>query len=394
MVLVLPVRQTPEAPEWLRLYREDLLTLDEVGLVEGVTREAIRRRLRALGISPRSLGETLDLRRLRAVSEKATAMTESFLRLRDLDEVAADVGLQRSWVARFISETVPDYAVLTRVPRLGAKRYSNEELIGCLQAAAVAEGRTLSAQAYQRHAIQNPRLEDGRPAPGMQVMAIRFGSWRSALEAAGLPANPHSGQDKRFDEATAVAAVISCWRETGRPPTAASYDEWQRSQEIFPSGSTVRNLCGSWNALLLRAWQMVHGIELDQHDSETSVPEPILRAREVVEGSGGFVPYVSANEGADVELPHYFAENYAGNERAVRSHARIQNAVAVVAEAMGFQCLSSSIQGPRFDLALPGVRKRSLLKLNRQARAISNIRCAWHSGRCSSTVIRSETPCL
>jgi hypothetical protein len=340
------------SPEWLRRYGQELLTLEEVGKLEGVTREAIRHRLRALGITPRTMAETNELRRLRAVSGSSAEILDAFYRLRDIQEVAHEVELKRAWVHKYIRDTVPDYAVLTRVPRMGLKRYSQEELKQCLRDAAGSAGDLLSAEAYQRHVGANPYLVDGRARPGKQAMALRFGSWRAALAAAGLPSHPHSGPDKTFDEASAVAAVIACWRALGFPPSSATYDVWQRQHAQHPSAATVRNLCGSWNTLLLRAWQVVYGLRLEQEYPELAVPESILQEVEADSTSSGLLPYVVANEGAEIELPHYFADEYAGSERAVRGHAVVQNAVAKGAEDLGFKCLSPVRSGPQFDVAV------------------------------------------
>jgi hypothetical protein len=60
-------------------------------------------------------------------------------------------------------------------------------------------------------------------------------------------------------------------------------------------------LAGSWNPLLVRAWQLVHGVTLDQDDEDVSVPQQLL-PDETQPLEAPFVPYCAANEGAEVSL--------------------------------------------------------------------------------------------
>ena len=79
---------TTESPDWLRRYREEYLTLDEVGELEGITREGVRQRLKRLGIEPRSLAETRRLRERHETSMQAKAIRQAFLRTRSLFQTA------------------------------------------------------------------------------------------------------------------------------------------------------------------------------------------------------------------------------------------------------------------------------------------------------------------
>jgi hypothetical protein len=340
------------SPQWLRKYQDDYLTLDEVGESEGVTREAIRQRLKALGITPRSLEETRRLRELREIDNQADAIRANFLRTRDISETSTALGLPAAWVKRYLRANIPDYVILTRVPRTVAKRYSTEDLHESLKSAAAANGdNNLAAADYDSYVAAHTTLSDGRPRPSKQAMALRYGSWRNALEAAGLPANPHGGPAKEFTEAEAVAAVVQCWRTTGTPPTAEFYDTWQRNTLGMPSTSTVRKLTGSWNGLLARGWQVVHGFTLDQDDDNVTVPRSLLTERSASEP--GFAPYYMANEVTEISLPSDFSTTrYRELERAVRSHSRLQNSVANAGLGMGLSVFSPSLGGPLFDLAL------------------------------------------
>lgn len=66
-----------------------------------------------------------------------------------------------------------------------------------------------------------------------------------------------------------------------------------------------------------------------RNPDDVSVPEPLLADDGAQPGATPFVPYCVANEGAEVSLrSDLVAAEYNALERAVRSHALIQNAVA------------------------------------------------------------------
>lgn len=342
-----------ESPDWLRRYVEEYWTLDQVGKLEGISREGVSKRLESLGIKPRAASETLELRGRRETSIKAQAIQATFLRTRSIQETAEEFGLRSVWVKRFVEEQVPDFKVLTRAPRSTAKKYSAEDLFASLRKAASSSANNLTTATYDQFVKTHETLTNGRPRPGTQTMLLRYGSWGAALEAAGLPANPHSGPKKGFDEADAVSAVVECWRTTGRPPVVTMYDEWQRQHKARPSPATVLKLAGPWNALLARAWQVVHGVALDQDEENIAVPETLLRADDESPSSNAFVTYFAANEGTEISLrSDLVADGYLALERAVQSHALIQNSVAQAGTAAGLTPWRPTPAGPPFDVAL------------------------------------------
>lgn len=346
--------QPPATPEWLRLYRDEYWTLEELGEREGITREAIRQRLTKLGAKPRSNQETIQLRESRETTIRSAELRRKLLALRNYDDVAAELEMPVAWVKRFANREIPDASVLFRNPRVQAKKYSSEELLGSLKSAAAEVAENLSKDAYDAFQAEAPDLSGGRPAPGSQVMMIRFGSWRGALEAAGLPSNPRSGPAKTYDPEKALEAIVAAWRETGKPPKVAAYEAWAQQASGRPSSATVRKLMGSWDELLVRAWQPVHGQLLDQSDSDAELPPAVV---ETVSDSiaGALVAYRAAPEGTEFSLPSaLLTETYEALERAVQAHARIQNAVAAAGLANGLQPFSPPPGGPLFDLALRG----------------------------------------
>ncbi|SFA56422.1 Sigma-70, region 4 [Rhodococcoides kroppenstedtii] len=362
------------APLWLRRYTDEFLTLEEVGQIEGITREAVRQRLKRLGLEPRTLAETKLARERRAISLRSLEIRSKFLDSRNVDETASALNLPSSWVRKCLAETIPDYEVLARAPRRPSKKYTNNELFESLKAAAARTVGNLTAASYDEYVRAESTLPDGRARPGKQTMLLRYGSWREALLAAGLTPNPHSGPAKDFDEVAAVQSVVDYWRAVGGPPTVEGYDEWQRHRIGYPSSATIRKLTGSWNLLLVRAWQLVHGIVLDQVDDDVVVPAPMLSADHETVHASYFVPYRAAADCMEIALPSNLnTGEYRLLERAVRSHSKIQNEVARAASQLNLSCWSPAVSGPLFDLVLYDAESKRTFVVEVKSATVDNL---------------------
>jgi len=342
----------PDTPIWLDRYLNEYLTLEQTAsLIGDITREGVRQRLKALGLTPRSSAETARLRELRDVNSKANAIRETFFETRSVSATASHIGLAVSAIERYLSREVPDWKVLTRLPQNAVKKYARDDLLSSLRDASSEPSTPLTTKAYTNFLSENPSLTDGRRRPGVQAMILRFGSWHAAVTAAGIVANPHGGPDKGFDSSDSLAAVVECWRELGVPPTAAAYEAWQVGRTGRPSGATARKHFDSWISLQVRSWQVVHGILLNQDDEDVVVPPSVTGGQG--SESAMYVDYVRADEGATVSLPEaYEIGEYNALERAVQSHARIQNEVASAAQAIGLRVVSPTPRSPAFDIAL------------------------------------------
>jgi Homing endonuclease associated repeat len=105
----------------------------------------------------------------------------------------------------------------------------------------------------------------GRDNPSATTVRSAFGSWNSAVKAAGL--RPRRPGEARKTGSPAIehppAEAVTRWppprvverlqawaHEHGRPPTL---EEWRRAGARHPSAATVRRLFGSWNAALVAA---------------------------------------------------------------------------------------------------------------------------------------------
>ncbi|HWN72683.1 MAG TPA: hypothetical protein VNN15_02620 [Solirubrobacterales bacterium] len=138
------------------------------------------------------------------------------------------------------------------------KKYSDDELLRILREANEALGGILTSDGYNDFA-RGRTFPDGRPWPTHQTHFHRFGSWRKALLAAGLAANPSSaiaGQ-RIFDQSHCLDAIRHAHRELGETPSISDYEAISKaSNGALPSAATVRNRCGSWS-------QAVHLAQLD-----------------------------------------------------------------------------------------------------------------------------------
>jgi hypothetical protein len=339
-------------PEWAEEYLRGA-TYQTIADRLGVSKQHVPNLLKKHGLPTRTAAETAKLRDERCVEEHGEAIRARFLQYRDVGAVATEFGMPDTRAQRVLETLVPDLGVLTKTPRQTAKRYTREELLASLVEAAEGADGILTAQKYKGYTSTHAFLADGRPRPGGQAMGLRFGSWNAALQAAGLPTNPHSGPAKRFeDPAVAIAALVACWHQLTAPPTVGAYDAWQRDYEGWPSPATARKLFGSWNLALVRAWQIVHGIELDQDDLDVVVPESIMGG--VGSSPFGSIPatYRPADEDAAISPALTLSlDGYLLLERAVRAHARVQNAVANGLLACGVSPMSPHPDQPQFDVA-------------------------------------------
>jgi hypothetical protein len=127
--------------------------------------------------------------------------------------------------------------------------HSDEALLDCLRAAAADIGEPLTVSGYNAHA------RDGGGCPTSQTHINRFGSWRQALQAAGLAAHPASGVAGRgrFTAASCAAAVAACAKRLRKTPTALDYQAYAADRPSRPSLSTVRKVCGGWEEALRQA---------------------------------------------------------------------------------------------------------------------------------------------
>ena len=231
-------------------------TMQQIGDQYNLSRERVRQILEKSGQATRSGQESSQLRR-----QQQEACSEEIMRLywqsEDVAEVAAELGFQQSSVSRVVKANLPpDTRPDSQKRRKNgpqSKRHSDQEIISYLQAANASLGGVLSISAYQEWAEQQPKNKQGRQLPGPQAAALHFGSWREALLAAGLEANPSSPVNGtgKFGVQQCQQAIQELAAKLKTTPTARQYDQYARlSQGRLPSLATLRSIQGKWlNAL-------------------------------------------------------------------------------------------------------------------------------------------------
>lgn len=217
-------------------------TLAEVGEKHGMTREAIRQNFLRAGLPTISLADRKQRLYERVTSHVLEMHKSGF----DDAQIGVALELPTSAVTQIIRTHLPRRN--RRPKRPYSKRYDTPELIAMLQEVSVAIGGVVTTKVFNEYGAHRV-MPDGRRWPTSQTTVKRFGSWRSALHAAGLLANPSSpiaGQ-VLFDRGQCLDAVRHVARQVGEVPTAAEYDRHARgSQGGLPSLATVRTRMGSW----------------------------------------------------------------------------------------------------------------------------------------------------
>jgi len=317
-------------------------TYREIGASLHVSHEWVRQVYRQAGGERSSVR---DRRYARAVEGREREIVTLFLRLRDDAAVAAQLGLETRYVRQCVNDLVPEPGVLRRRPRQGSPRHSDEELVSHLIVAASECDSPMTKEAFDAWAAR--RAGEKRAVPGSQAVMLRFGGWRAALTRAGLPANPSAGPEATYDLDDGLNAIASCWRDSGRFPSVQRYDSWRRTHAGFPASATIRHSTRSWNDLVLAAYPLVYGLSPGLTPSEQTAEQSDAVAS--VLGT----PYVHANEATSVAAGQPFDFDPQLLEKALASHAGLQNEVADLAERSGVTALSPNVDEdePPFDIA-------------------------------------------
>jgi len=232
-------------------------TLQGIGEEHSLSRERVRQILRDAGYELNELkAKAKQARRRRMRREQGPAIREMLALGRTPNEVASALGVPVDLVKR-IDANDPSYARTRKVVRRKsyAVKYTEDDVVGCLQEANAALGGILTTAAYDNYARERT-LDDGRLWPTHQTAFLRFGSWVAALEHAGLPANassPIAGR-RLFTEGHCIDAILEVERAVGHLPTVVEYDGYASEMAgVLPSSPTIRNRFGSWRRALQAA---------------------------------------------------------------------------------------------------------------------------------------------
>lgn len=229
-------------------------TLQHIGDEHSISRERVRQILRHAGYDMDELKAKAKAARGRRIRrEQGPAIREMLGLGRTASEVASALGVPLDVVKR-IDAGDPSYARTRRIARhkTYAPKYGDEDVLSCLREANAALGGVLTTAAYDAYA-RGRTLPDGRPWPTHQTAHLRFGSWRAALERAGLSANASSPIAGRriFTDGHCIDAILEVERVLGHLPSVAEYERYAAAMAgVLPSAATVRNRFGGWRRAL------------------------------------------------------------------------------------------------------------------------------------------------
>lgn len=231
------------------------LTLDEIGVEFGITRERVRQLLKKHG-GP----STEEVRELRAAEAQAAKRDHeqtvvSVIR-ETLDgrgpmtvaEVVEATGAEAGYVLKFW----PQELAHLRLHSTGShgNLWSDDSGLDAIREAALYEF-PLTTNAYA------DLLAQGQvKGPSMPRILQLYGSWTAACEAAGVVAGqtmrPH--YESRWSDDDLLQVARQYLLDPDSPNSAHRFDEWKRaSAPDGPSFQTLRNRFGSWTNLKRRA---------------------------------------------------------------------------------------------------------------------------------------------
>lgn len=146
-----------------------------------------------------------------------------------------------------------------------ARTFSDDELLSELRAVAKKLGvSTITMAQFNRHGTMNA-----------ETIRRRLGSWRSAVERAGLTVSNHG---KRYSETDYFENLLKVWTHYGRQPT---YGEMDRSPSWIPAGAYEAKW-GTWRNALKAFLARVNADVAESLDSQesTSVEKPSAGPRQ------------------------------------------------------------------------------------------------------------------
>jgi plasmid maintenance system antidote protein VapI len=223
-------------------------SVSEIARERKVHRHVVTQVLAEQGIRPSERSKARDqvLQRVRS----GTGVTRT--------QLAEEFGLHPNTVAEYLRGT-EEQAMIIR-EREAHRRYSDAQVVGALREAwkSVPVDRKRFGLSRAQYDAIAARLtaEDGkqRPSGAMVVRAQRYGSWKAACDAAGVPHGTKGGHTRlvRFTDDDLLEAIQRCARETGST-TYAGYEDWSAGDPGKPSAATIRNRLGRWSDIRRRA---------------------------------------------------------------------------------------------------------------------------------------------
>lgn len=225
-------------------------TLEAIGEYFDITREGVRQILKKAGVQRRVGGERRSFSHDRIMAQNGPQIDALFDKYRSLPKVLEEMkgsGVPYRWIREYLAPRRNEAVKTQHVEKL----WSDETLLSILRMASGGKG-TVTSNSYEKW--RETALIDGKRPPTHAVIAWRFGSWRNALNAAGLADRPayreYSRRWTKEDAFKAVADYVAEAEAEGKRGTFNGYDAWSRTRNV-PSGAYLRILTGmTWSQIM------------------------------------------------------------------------------------------------------------------------------------------------
>lgn len=247
------------------MYLNDpMVTLSDVGLKYHMTRERVRQivsmeypdyRLRKpFGSAKHHKAMLRTQERVDAAREQ---VVEVYQQCGSIYYTADAVGVSKEIVREVVRSLSPeDHYAAKAYGHTQERIYSHQDLLNLLRENPEA-------------AATSARWKAAGLSPTCAIFLIRFGTWRRALELAGLPTTEAlvTRRSDWISPQEVFDAVMVVARRLGYIPTYAEYD--LHRDPSMPSPATVRNRYGTWSQLKLDVYRALNKTNRPPNSGDT-----------------------------------------------------------------------------------------------------------------------------
>lgn len=139
--------------------------------------------------------------------------------------------------------------------------YTDEEIILALQRVHAALGRKVMGLSRYRNFAESCPGE----IPSAALIVQRFGYWKDACTAAGIPYGAtHFVYTRQWTDEDMYQIVIDFINDPDVPsPSAENYDQYARARKgVVPSLATIRNRMGKWTQIVSNAYERMENADV------------------------------------------------------------------------------------------------------------------------------------
>ena len=212
-------------------------SLRKVGKKFGLTRERIRQIIGQFGVVPRIYNETLKKNQDKQLSQLDAGLVVKIVSNGGVANIKSELKLNdraKSVVWKSLSKALQRESKVNFRSKINHKpAISKEQYVKNLQEASKILGLSFSHTSFSNFARENGW-------PGGQTAFYLFGSWISAMKAAGLTSRiRRRASYTKIDQNICILALTKLWVKLGYAPTTQEYDGLRDPGD--PCCATLRN---------------------------------------------------------------------------------------------------------------------------------------------------------